>query len=334
MSTHTLETLRLRAPVMEDIPAVVALLNVVSLAEQGVKQATEDDLHREWGLPSVSPEQDARLAYTAAGDLVGFVDTWGRASFTEIRLLGCVHPDWQGQGIGAALMDWAETHAAETMLPHVPEGARVALATGTNARNDRAARLYQRRGYRVVRHFWRMVGELDQASQPALPDWPDGITIRPYIPKLDDRFVFQVMQDSFRDHWGFHAKPFDEWRQWATSGEDFDPGLWFLAVTLESGGNEIVGAALCRAGLPEDPDMGWVGALGVLREYRQRGIGTALLRYAAGEFHRRGKARVGLTVDSENLTGATRIYERAGMHVTRQWDRYEKVLREGGPAPA
>ncbi|MBN2471947.1 MAG: GNAT family N-acetyltransferase, partial [Anaerolineae bacterium] len=328
MDTQVTDTLHLRAPALADLSAVVALMNMVSLAEQGVKRMTEDRLRREWGLPSLSPEQDARLAFTAAGDLVGYIEVWGRGTFIELGVDGCVHPDWQGQGIGAALMDWAEAYGAEVLLPRAPEGAHVALATGTDASNERAARLFRRRGYHIVRHFWRMAGDLDQDSLPDLPDWPDGITIRPYIPKLDDRFVYQVMQDSFRDHWGFHAKPFDEWRHWSTSGEDFDPGLWFLAVTLESGGNEIVGAALCRPDRPEDPDMGWIDTLGVLRDYRQQGIGSALLRYAVGEFHRRGKARVGLMVDAENATGATRIYEQAGLRVTRQWDRYEKVLRE------
>jgi hypothetical protein len=37
----------------------------------------------------------------------------------------------------------------------------------------------------------------------------------------------------------------------------------------------------------------------------------------------------GLGVDSQNLTGATRLYERAGMHVALQHDTYEKELRPG-----
>jgi hypothetical protein len=37
---------------------------------------------------------------------------------------------------------------------------------------------------------------------------------------------------------------------------------------------------------------------------------------------------VGLGVDAASLTGATRLYEKAGMHVTRRYDTYEKVLCE------
>jgi len=32
-------------------------------------------------------------------------------------------------------------------------------------------------------------------------------------------------------------------------------------------------------------------------------------------------------VDAESLTGATRLYERAGMHVAKEWEVWEKELR-------
>jgi hypothetical protein len=34
-------------------------------------------------------------------------------------------------------------------------------------------------------------------------------------------------------------------------------------------------------------------------------------------------------VDTQNPTGATRLYEKAGMHVERQYDFFEKELRPG-----
>lgn len=326
--TDIVKTLQWRGPSMDDIPAAVALMNAVSQAEQGVNQVDEDYLRREWEAPTFDPEECARFVYTPEGELVGYVELWAQEPYVHVNLWGCVLQVYQGQGIGAALMDWAEAEAM-AYVSRAPEGTRVTLHTGTNARNERATRLYRQRHFDMVRHYLRMVGELNPVEMPELPEWPDGITIRPYIPKLDDRFVYQVIQDSFRDHWGFVAESFDEWRRWATGGANFDPSLWFLAVTTDSGGNEIVGAALCRPGLPEDPDMGWIGAVGVLRDYRRQGIGSALLRYVIGEFHRRGKPRVGLAVDSDSLTGATRLYEQVGMQVTRQWDKYEKVLREG-----
>ncbi len=72
-----------------------------------------------------------------------------------------------------------------------------------------------------------------------------------------------------------------------------------------------------------------VETLGVRRAWRDCGLGKALLLHAFGAFHRRGKHAVRLYVDSQNLTGATRLYERAGMHVERELVDYEKELRPG-----
>ena len=59
---------------------------------------------------------------------------------------------------------------------------------------------------------------------------------------------------------------------------------------------------------------------------RGRGIGRALLEHALGVLAARGATRVQLNVDSGNETGATRLYEAAGMIVRRWFDCYEKRL--------
>ncbi len=328
MTTLSGSQLLLRPPTMADIPAAVALMNAVSLAEQGASQEDAAQLAHEWTTPDFDLATDARFALDAAGRPIAYVEVWDRPPHVHPFIWGCVHPDYQGQGIGAGLMDWAEARAAEA-LRHAPAEARVSVRASTVSTNARAARLLTRRGFTVVRHFWRMVRELDPDVTPELPDWPEGITLRPYFPGLDDRMIHRVVMDSFRDHWGFIEEPFEAWVRRAKGRPNFDPSLWLLAVTTASGGDEIVGVALCHPALSEDPEMGWVGSLGVRREWRRRGIARALLQYAIGEFHRRGRARVGLGVDAASLTGATRLYEQVGMRVTRQWDQYEKVLREG-----
>jgi ribosomal protein S18 acetylase RimI-like enzyme len=50
----------------------------------------------------------------------------------------------------------------------------------------------------------------------------------------------------------------------------------------------------------------------------------ALLKRAFLNFYERGKRYVVLGVDAGNSTGATRLYERAGMRVVRRYVRYEK----------
>ena len=47
------------------------------------------------------------------------------------------------------------------------------------------------------------------------------------------------------------------------------------------------------------------------------------------EFYKRGEKVIGLGVDASNPTGATRLYERAGMHVASEFVIYEKEYRPG-----
>ncbi|NIO68281.1 MAG: GNAT family N-acetyltransferase [Anaerolineae bacterium] len=105
----------------------------------------------------------------------------------------------------------------------------------------------------------------------------------------------------------------------------FDQSLWFVAVD----GEEIAGFSLCYSIVAEDPDMGEVATLGVRRPWRRQGLALALLHHSFGELYQRGKPKATLGVDAQSLTGATRLYEKAGMHVQRRYDSYEKELRPG-----
>jgi len=75
--------------------------------------------------------------------------------------------------------------------------------------------------------------------------------------------------------------------------------------------------------------MGWIATIGVRRPWRKQGLGLALLLHSFGEFYKRGKTTIGLGVDASNPTGATRLYQKAGMRVASEFVTYEKELRAG-----
>jgi hypothetical protein len=66
-----------------------------------------------------------------------------------------------------------------------------------------------------------------------------------------------------------------------------------------------------------------VGIGGSSTAYRRaleaEGLGLVLLQSGLRALWQRGHTHVGLEADSENETGATRLYERAGMRVTRRY---------------
>jgi ribosomal protein S18 acetylase RimI-like enzyme len=163
----------------------------------------------------------------------------------------------------------------------------------------------------------------DFDSAPEAPEWPEGIAVRTFVRGQDEEATFAVRQEAYADMWDFDSAPFSVWKHHLIDANpDFDPALWFLALD----GEEVVGMTLCDARTSEDAEMGWVKSVGVRRNWRRRGIAAALLRHAFAEFYRRGTRKVALTVDAESLTGALRLYERAGMRVVRRQEIYEKML--------
>jgi mycothiol synthase len=183
-------------------------------------------------------------------------------------------------------------------------------------------------GYQVVRHNFQMVIEMDQP--PSQPTEPEGIVIRPFIREKEDRALVKAILEAFRDNWGFEERPFElEYERWMyILDSDEDPEAaryWFVAVD----GSEIAGYVLSKLQMSQGPEDAWIYVVGVRPAWRRRGIALALLQHSFRELYQHGKRRVRLEVDTQNPTGATRLYEKAGMHVESRYDFFEKELRSG-----
>jgi mycothiol synthase len=266
-------------------------------------------------------DRDTWLAIAPDGSVVAYGYLYNRRNVRMDAVI-YVHPDHVGKGIGTTLVRLSEGRARER-VPFAPEGAEVVLNNWISGTNDDARSLLERNGFHPNRFFHRHEIDLDEML-PA-PAWPEGITVRSFGADNDGPRFHATFEEAWADHWGYVPSSYEEWRT-ANMGETFDPGLWFLAEHDD----EPAGFALC--GIIEG--MGWVDFLTVRRPWRRRGLGMALLRHAMAEFRHRGLPRMALNVDTDNPTGATQLYERAGMHVTQLHAVYRKVLRPGHePAP-
>ena len=67
--------------------------------------------------------------------------------------------------------------------------------------------------------------------------------------------------------------------------------------------------------------------LAVLRAYRRRGLGAALLRRAFATYAAKGRAKAGLGVDMANPTAAARLYHAVGMHPLYKANIYQRTVR-------
>ena len=319
-----------RPAALTDAPAVVAMLNLASRALLGVDHHTVADMESDWQTPGLDLAGDTRVVLAPSGEVAGYVNLWDTPPHVQYEQWGCVHPTYVGQGIGSYLAAWVEDQA-RARLPQAPRGARVTLEGEANNLDTRAQRLLLDCGYRHVRSNLRMVIDLDANTPPGAAQWPDGVSVRSFVPGQDDRVALRTIRAAFRDHWGSVERPFeDHLRQWThfwQTDPDFDPSLWFLALAR----GEVIGTAFTRRGIPSDPGMGWIFSLGVLRPWRRRGMAGALLQHCFAELWQRGRRKVGLGVDAENLTNALHLYEKAGMRPdpTQAYQVWQKELRPG-----
>ncbi len=318
----------MRAYQSGDLLGVVELLNQSERVITGQNLTSPEDFAAEMQSYGFNPEKDTTLILSENGEVLGYADLFAdQDPLVRLRSFIRVQPEFVGKDVWTSLLEWTEERARQC-LPRAPEGARVILHTSVYAAETDGISLLEAHGYRHVRSSYRMLIDLEGTDfQPAVPD---GISFRPVeYSEADLRAAAWVDHQAFLDHWGAVEEPFEvffrKFQHRIDTRRHTDLSISRLAVD----GDQVVGLLLCRHQTDEDPEKGWVSILAVLKPWRKRGIGKALLREAFIEFKRRGKKRAGLFVDAENLTGALQLYLNAGMRVEYERKIFEKELRPG-----
>lgn len=308
--------MEIRRPHPTDFDEVLALVQACDRAVYGDSDWTAAELREEW--EGLDVERDAWVA-VADGRLAGVLHVYDRRG-GRVLVDGYVHPDLTGRGAGTLLLDVAERRARE-LGEEVPADEAVWIETAHLVGDPRAPKLLACRGYARVRTFWRMVADL--AGEIPAPSWPGGLELRPLDPGRDGRRVQAAIDEAFEHEWGYEPRDYDAWAARVFGVEQFDPAC----VPVVWDGDELAAVSLNypkRLG-----DWGWIGTLAVRPAWRRRGLGLALLHEGFRRFADRGETTAALGVDSENPTGATRLYERAGMRVLWRADVWRKEVRPG-----
>ncbi len=317
-----------RSATLDDADRIAELINSYMEAVTGRAAVTGEVLKQQMQMPDIDCEQDTRLVVAPSGEFAAFAAALHVAPHVHVHGVAPVAVPHQGLGIGSELLVWIERRAARA-VEMAPPDARVSLAQTVDENEKAAIRLLEANGYRQVRHFWRMLIDLDDAGSPDEVVWPEGVSVSVMQLPQDLLPALRAGRDAFRDHWGHVERPEDEalerMRYRAENDPDFDPELRFLARE----GREIVGICNVRAKDATDETTGYIETLGVRRAWRRKGIAKALLLHAFEACRTRGLSKVALHVDAASLTGATRLYESAGMHVSELSHAYEKELRAG-----
>ncbi|HSH04880.1 MAG TPA: GNAT family N-acetyltransferase [Anaerolineae bacterium] len=287
--------------------------------------------------PSINLNTHSRLVTNADNLPVGvaFLQKL-RNQDSNLRLHASTRAGHEGQGIGSYFIHWS-LDQIESAKKTIPPERRISLTTNINGQDQLSRQLLEKYHFQPIRHFWTMA--IDMGPTPPEPapihtaDHQSPLTLTTFA-QLDHshtlRDVYNASQDAFQDHWG-HISPDDPdedftlWQKFMATGNNYDPNLWFIALD----GSDIAGLSLCRLRGEQHPDMGWVTNLAVRPPWRRRGLGRALLIHSFRALHTLGQQKVALGVDADSITGATRLYEKAGMKPIDQSDTYELEIRPG-----
>jgi mycothiol synthase len=312
----------------EDLQGIVELLNTAERSDIDRDFTSPDDFAADMQSIGFNHETDTALILSADGRYAGYAEVAaGRKSPVRLRAYGVVHPDFRSKGLGRRLIEWTEERAKQ-FIHQAPRDVRVVLHHFAYAVREDAIALLNQQGYQHIRSFYRMSTELvERIKEPVIPE---GISLRPIRNDLEEiRAALWVDYQSFRNHWGSVLESFEDYYARTLNRLKTRSQYDLSACRLAFAGDEPVGVAICSLWTQEDADKGWIDAIGVLKPWRGRQIGQALLMDELVELKKRGRKRAGLSVDAGNQTGALELYFRAGMHIDLEVQVYEKELRPG-----
>lgn len=300
----------IRSPRQEDAEAVYNLVIACDIEDFGAPDFDLQELLDMWS--GFDMENNVWVVENQDKKLVGYAFL-EEDSEEKLFSYGFVLPSARGNGVGTMLLNAIEERAKvlanssgipkrlQNLIPTLCEDAQTLL------------KLW---GFNPVRFYKRMSIRMDEV--PSMPLILDGITITAFVPNQDERSVYDAYVEAFADHWDFEAPDFEAWLQ-KTKLSSFQPEWWFLARDEQG---TIAGFALSRM----NEDTLFINQIGVRRPYRGRGLGMALLQQALYASYEAGQPVVSLGVDTANLSGAYRLYEKVGMKAIHETTLLEKVI--------
>jgi len=310
-----------------DFPRLLNVIQKSKAADQFEDADTLESLTNFYShLTNCDLNRDFIIA-EAAGQVVAYGRVWWfDEDATADRIYGHVAfalPEWRGQGLGRALLSWLEDRARAVAATHTHTGPRFFQAWGVSDKEIARRKLLERAGYAPIRYFYTMV-------RPTLDDIPDaplppGLEVRP-VQTEHLRAIWDASVEAFRDHWGFSEPTEDDYQSWLTDPVEFQPEVWKIAWDGEQVAGMVRGYIHHEQNKQFNRLRGWTENIAVCRPWRKRGLARALMAENLRELKARGMTEAALGVDTENPTGALRVYESLSFRAVEQRAVYRKPL--------
>jgi mycothiol synthase len=308
-----------------DFPQMVATINAAKLADGIERSDTVEDVRKNYDhLHNCDPFRDVLIAEVDAS-MVAYSRLWWYIDETSrVRIynsFGFVRPEWRRKGLGRAMLRYNQAALRAIAAGHPQDMERYFESGGDDGEKENEA-LLQSDGYQAVRHGFSMVRP-DLENIPDLP-LPEGLEVRPVHPE-HYRTIWDADQEAFRDHWGFVEGTEEDYQSWM-SHRNFQPDMWMIAWD----GDEVAGQVKSYIDYQENVEYhrlrGYTEAISTRRPWRRRGVAHALIALSLKLLKEKGMQEAALGVDTQNLSGALRVYEDMGFRVVRRTSIYRKKM--------
>ena len=234
---------------------------------------------------------------------------------------GFVAPEWRNHGIGTTLLRYVQARMRLAAKENPGEGDEYLDSWASETEKD-ARNLLVKDGYEPIRFEFEMVRP-DLEDIPDLPI-PEGLEVRP-VNEDQIRKVLEASKEAFRDHWGYSEEDEPTYEQ-VMDNPNTDVTLWKVAWD----GDEVAVMVLSYIKWDENEEYnrlrGYTENIAVRRPWRKRGLASHLISESQKLMKEKGMEEVALGVDTENESGALRLYEKMGYQPVKKWTTFRKAL--------
>jgi len=312
----------------EDYPRMVAVIQASVDADKIERVDTVEDIANGYShLVNCDPYQDMIFA-EMNNEVIAYSRGFWFQEENGPRIyisVGFLVPAWRRKGIGTVMLHWIERRMRTIAESHS------AIETGflqnlRNGENPSLKAMLERNDYKPIRYSVEMV----RPNLENIPDFPmpDGLEVRPVLAE-HYRAIWDAAEEAFRDHWGYSTSTEDDYKSWLENKIIFRPEFWQIAWDINT--NEVAGQVRTFINPAENDKYnrkrGYTEFISVRRPWRKRGLARALIARSLRLQKEQGMIESALSADSENLSGATRVYEDCGFRVTKRSAIYRKPIK-------
>lgn len=270
-----------------------------------------------------SPTFDATGMFIAevegkpVGCVNAFIDKERKEKKGFIQTLAVV-PEFRRRGIGRALVE----KAVESLKRRGMESVEAWMEEEWVA----CKHLFESLGFKLVRVFSHM--RMSLKAIPSNIGEHKGVKIRKMQVNMDDIVLLNwLSNETFKEHYNFRPRTVEETRYFIETRPWCDIMEYYFAY-LNDKPVGFVGAGIDTKYVSyRKAKRGWVMTIGVLKPFRRRGIGTALMLQALKFLKSMGMEEAELGVDDSNPTKAIELYKKIGFKVVKKDLTYLKIIR-------